>query len=68
MTGAKHIKATINSYQNGQHETQGQEHFQLHEAINSAMALLVLNQVTVSLDCRNTLYVYGRVISLNKCC
>jgi signal transduction histidine kinase len=59
MTGAKHIKATINSYQNGQHKQQGQEHFQLHDAINSAMALLVLNQVTVSLQCSNTLSVYG---------
>ena len=59
LTGASHIKATINSYQDSRKEAQEKQHFELHEAIHSAMAMLVLNQVSVTLDCREAINLYG---------
>ncbi len=59
LTSASHIKATINSYQDSRRATQEKQHFELHEAIHSAMAMLVLNQVSVTLDCPKFIDIYG---------
>lgn len=59
LTGASHIKATINSYQDAHNTRQENTHFQLRSAIHSALAMLELNQVSVTLDCCETLDIYG---------